>query len=64
MRWDEIVFLEVEDVDSSHEDALRLGGGSPGTLNSGLIESATMAPRTGHYATLAEIAASYVPIES
>lgn len=52
MKWDAITFLEVGDVDSAHDAALQLGGGSPGVLNAGLIESATMAPRMGYYASL------------
>lgn len=59
MKWDEIIFLDVEDVDSAHEAVLQLGGGEPGALNPGLIESATVAPRSGYYTSLAELAAVY-----
>jgi hypothetical protein len=26
MRLDDVIFLEVEDVDSAHEDAMAMGG--------------------------------------
>jgi death-on-curing protein len=57
--YEEVVFLDVEDVDSAHEEVIRLHGGEPSVLNRGLVESATMAPRAGYYATLAELAAVY-----
>jgi death on curing protein len=55
----DVIFLEVEDVDAAHDEVIRLHGGEPSVLNRGLVESATMAPRAGYYATLAELAAVY-----
>ncbi len=60
MYYRDILFLEVEDVHSAHEAAIDIGGGDRGVLNLGMVESATMAPRCGYYATLAAIAAAYV----
>ncbi|HMJ55706.1 MAG TPA: Fic family protein [Polyangiaceae bacterium] len=60
MRYADVVFLETEDVDSAHEEALAIGGGAPGVLNPGMIASATHAPRSGYYGSLAELAAVYV----
>ena len=59
MRFDEIYFLEVEHVHELHADTIALGGGDPGILDEGLIESAVMAPRSGYYNSLAELAAAY-----
>ncbi|HEX7476325.1 MAG TPA: type II toxin-antitoxin system death-on-curing family toxin [Polyangiales bacterium] len=59
LAFDDVVFLEVEDVDAAHDAALALGGGSAAVLTRGLIESATMAPRAGYYTSLAELAAVY-----
>jgi hypothetical protein len=59
VRYEDIVFLDVEDVDAAHENPIRLHGGEPSPLNPGLVASATMAPRSGYYTTLAELAAVY-----
>jgi death-on-curing protein len=59
VRYDDVIFLAVEDVDAAHEQAIRLHGGDPAVLNQGLVESATMAPRAGYYGTLAELVAVY-----
>lgn len=59
MRYDDVVFLEVEDVDAAH-DSVILPEEDPTTLDRGLVESATMAPRSGYYGSLAELAAVYV----
>jgi death-on-curing protein len=59
VQLDDVVFLEVEDVDSAHDAAIAFGGGASSVLNRGLIESATMAPKSGYYNTLAELAAVY-----
>ena len=60
MRYGEIIFLDVEDVDAAHDAALDCGGGLPGVRDSGLITSATMAPQAGYYRSLAQLAAAYV----
>jgi death-on-curing protein len=57
---DSVVFLEVEDVHDCHTDALQLAGGLDGVRDLGAIQSATMAPRSGYYTTLGELAAVYV----
>jgi death on curing protein len=57
--YDDIVFLDVEDVHAAHDAAIELFGGAPSVLDPGLVESATMAPQTGYYDTLAELAAVY-----
>jgi death-on-curing family protein len=59
LRFDEVVFLEVEDVLAAHEAALDFGGGDEGILNYGLLDSATMRPRCGYYGSIAEMAAVY-----
>jgi len=56
----DVVFLEVEDVLALHEDALSLHGGMAGVRDPGLLESAVMAPRSGYYGSLAELAAVYL----
>jgi death-on-curing protein len=59
VRYEDVWFLAVEDVDAAHAEVIVLHGGEPSTLNPGLVESATMAPRAGYYASLAELAAVY-----
>jgi prophage maintenance system killer protein len=59
VRYDDIDFLEVEDVDLAHEAAL-LEGGMPGTRDECLVESAVKAPQNMYATSLAEVAASYV----
>jgi death-on-curing protein len=57
---DFVTFLAVEDIDAAHEDVIREFGGDPGTRDAGLVESAVIAPRNGHYASMAELAGVYV----
>ena len=59
IRITDVVFLEVESVVDFHDVAIEYGGGAAGIRDAGLLESAVMAPRTGYYATLAELAAVY-----
>jgi death-on-curing protein len=55
----EVVFLEVEEVEHAHTLSRALHGGQDGIRDRGLLESAVMAPRTGYYGSLAELAAVY-----
>lgn len=57
MRLAEVLFLDVEDVTRIHAEGLARHGGAAGVRDAGLLASAVMAPRTGYYATLAELAA-------
>lgn len=59
MKLRDVVFLEVEEVEHAHALSLALHGGQEGVRDRGLLESAVMAPRTGYYGSLAEIAAVY-----
>jgi death on curing protein len=59
MRLDEVLFLEVEDVLEAHAVGIARFGGSTGLRDRGLLESAVMAPRSGYYSSLAELAAVY-----
>lgn len=58
MRFEDVLFLEVDDVDDVHAMVLARHGGSAGVRDLGLLESAVMAPRAGYYGTLAELAAA------
>lgn len=58
MHFNDVLFLEVEDVDEIHAIAVARHGGSAGIRDAGLLESAVMAPRAGYYGTLAELAAA------
>ena len=60
MRLDEVLFLEVRHVEVGHEKGIDIGGGSPGVRDAGLLESAVMAPRSGYYDSLSELAAVYL----
>jgi death-on-curing protein len=59
MRFDEVLFLEIEDVALVHARMIAEYGGADGLRDAGLLESAVMAPRSGYYSTLAELAAAY-----
>ena len=59
MKLGDVVFIEVSDVEEGHAEGLEVGGGSPGVRDAGLLVSAVMAPRSGYYGTLAELAAVY-----
>lgn len=58
VRFEDVFFLEVEDVDEIHAIAVARHGGSAGTRDPGLLESAVMAPQAGYYGTLTELAAA------
>lgn len=60
MKRGDVVFLEVEDVVATHEKAIARFGGSPGVRDQGLLESAVMAPQSGYYGSLVELAAVYL----
>jgi len=57
VRFDEIAFLEVEEADRIHTRGIDAHGGDRGLRDPGLRESAVMAPRSGYYRSLAEMAA-------
>jgi len=59
MRFDDILFLEVDDVLEAHAIGIARFGGSSGLRDPGLLESAVMAARSGYYGSLAELAAVY-----
>lgn len=59
MRAADVVFVQTEDVERAHSLALARFGGQDGVRDRGLLESAIMAPTTGYYASLAELAAVY-----
>jgi|HubBroStandDraft_1064217.scaffolds.fasta_scaffold11214_2 death on curing protein len=59
MRFDDILFLEVDDVLEAHAVGIARFGGSSGLRDPGLLESAVMAARSGYYGSLAELAAVY-----
>ena len=59
MRFDEILFLDVEDVLGAHDLGIARFGGVAGLRDRGLLESAVMAARSGYYGCLAELAAVY-----
>jgi death-on-curing protein len=59
MRFDEVLFLELEDVELVHARIIAKYGGADGLRDAGLLESAVMAPRSVYYSTLAELAAAY-----
>jgi death-on-curing protein len=60
MNLEEVLFLEVRHVELGHAKGLAVGGGTPGVRDAGLLDSAVMAPRSGYYASLAELAAVYL----
>ena len=53
-----IEFLSVEEAIAIHERLIERFGGSPGTRDKGLLESALFRPQTGYYSDIAEIAAA------
>jgi death-on-curing protein len=59
MRFDDILFLEVDDVLEAHAIGIARFGGSSGLRDPGLLDSAVMAARSGSYGSLAELAAVY-----
>ncbi|MGH7271254.1 MAG: type II toxin-antitoxin system death-on-curing family toxin [Polyangiaceae bacterium] len=59
MRLDDILFLDVDDVRDAHAVGIARFGGSAGLRDRGLLESAVMAPRSGYYCSLAELASVY-----
>lgn len=59
MKVTEIRFLTVDEVLRAHSLALAATGGQDGVRDYGLLESAVMAPQTGYYSSLAELAAVY-----
>jgi death on curing protein len=59
VRFDEVLFLEIEDVELVHARMIAEYGGADALRDAGLLESAVMAPRSGYYSTLAELAAAY-----
>lgn len=60
MRFADLVFLTVDDIDAMHDGAIVAFGGTPGVRDRGLIESAVMGPQIGYYGSCSEIAAAYV----
>ena len=63
MRYSEVAFLDVNDVERMHVRAIEEFGGSHGIRDHGLLESAVMAPRATYggtilYPTLATMAAA------
>jgi prophage maintenance system killer protein len=58
VRFDEVCFLDVDDVHALHDDALAVAGGKAGVLNEALVISAVMAPQNSYCGTLAEMAAT------
>lgn len=59
MKLAEITFIEVEEVEAAHPYVLATHGGQEGIRDRGLLISAVMAPQSGYYASLAELAAVY-----
>ena len=59
MLFDEIIFLDVEDVLDAHDLAIARFGGAAGIRDRGLLESAVMTAQSGYYSSLAELAAVY-----
>lgn len=59
MKRQDVLFLDVEDIERFHDEALSKDGGLAGTRDHGLLESAVMAPQHGYYSTLAELASVY-----
>lgn len=59
MKFDAVVFLDVEDVHAIHRGVLADFGGSEGIHDIGLVVSATMGPRSGYHRSLAAMAEAY-----
>ncbi len=65
MRYSDVVFLDVEDVDIEHACRLREDGGADGLRDAGLLQSAVMRPRSYgfgevQYPSLATMAAVFI----
>ena len=56
VRPEDVVFVDVEEVELARATVLADHGGQAGVRDRGLLESAVHAPRTGYYASLAELA--------
>lgn len=59
MRFEDLPFLEVAEVESCHADGLAAWSGRPGFLNRDHLTSAVMSIRNGYFSTVAEVAAAY-----
>lgn len=59
MIFADVVLVEVDDVEVAHAAVLAAHGGQDGIRDRGLLESAVNAPKSGYYASLAEVAAVY-----
>jgi len=57
MRIAAVLFLTVEDVFAIHGRGIARYGGDPSLRERGLVESAVLAPQTGYYESLAQLAA-------
>jgi len=53
------VFLTIDQVDVAHERVIEAFGGLPGKRDDGLVASAVIAPQSGFYTSLAEMASVY-----
>lgn len=53
MRFDDVVFLEVDDILEVHAESIRLWGGSAGIRDFGRLVAAVARPRSGFGDTLA-----------
>lgn len=65
MRFSDVTFLEVEEVEEQHAIELAISGGSAGIRDRGLLQSAVMRPQASFggaplYPTLATMAATYL----
>lgn len=49
----------MSDVSAAHDEGLRIAGGATGLRDAHLLASAVEAPRSGYYATLAQMAGVY-----
>lgn len=59
MKLASVIFVSVEEVEAAHPYVLETHGGQAGIRDHGLLESAVMAPQTGYYSSVAELAAVY-----
>jgi death-on-curing protein len=59
MRFDEVLFLDVDDVLEAHDLGIERFGGTAGLRDRGLLESAVMVAQSGYYGSLAQLAAVY-----
>jgi death on curing protein len=59
VHFEDVQFLSVSTVEHAHDVGLKIGGGAAGVRDQGLLESAVMAPQSGYYRSLAELAAVY-----